>query len=70
LSMKPDLEHAWLGRGNIYAELKHYDEALAAYTKALSIKSDLENAWIGRGNALTELSVMTKPLPLMTERSR
>jgi protein O-GlcNAc transferase len=30
LTIKPDSVEAWLGRGNIYAELKHYDEALAA----------------------------------------
>jgi protein O-GlcNAc transferase len=37
-----DLDNAWLGRGNVFCNLKRYDEALAAYDKALSIKPDLE----------------------------
>ena len=39
LTLKPDLAEAWLGRGNIFNELKRYDDALAAYDKALTLKS-------------------------------
>src|SRR5262249_32624802 len=34
---------AWYGRGNVFTNLMRYDEAFAAYDKALSIKPDLEN---------------------------
>ena len=30
--------------------LKRYDEAFAAYDKALALKPDLAEAWLGRGN--------------------
>ena len=36
-------------------ELKRYDEAFAAYDKALALKPDLAEAWLGRGNVFTEL---------------
>ena len=52
LVLKPDLAEAWLGRGNVFAELKRYDEASAAYDKALALKPDLAEAWLGRGNVL------------------
>ncbi len=55
VSIKPDLEGAWLGRGNVCCDLKRYDAAFAAYDKALSIRPDLAEAWLGRGNVLTEL---------------
>ena len=38
---KPDLAEAWLGRGNVFFDLKRYDEAFAAYDKALALKPDL-----------------------------
>jgi predicted O-linked N-acetylglucosamine transferase (SPINDLY family) len=41
---------AWLGRGNVCTELRRYDEAFAAYDKALTLKPDLASAWLGRGN--------------------
>ena len=46
----PILAEAWLGRGNVFSELKRYDEAFAAYDKALALKPDLAEAWLGRGN--------------------
>src|SRR5262249_31035201 len=52
---KPDLENAWLGRGNVFYYLKRYDDALAAFDKALLIKPDFENVWLGRGNVFHEL---------------
>ena len=36
-------------------KLKRYDEAFAAYDKALALKPDLAEAWLGRGNVFTEL---------------
>ena len=35
------LAEAWLGRGNVFFELKRYDEAFAAYDKAFSLKPEL-----------------------------
>ena len=52
LSFEPDLANAWLGRANAFVDLGRYDDALAAYDKALLIQHDLENAWLGRGNVL------------------
>ena len=44
LALKPDLAEAWLGRGNVFFELKRYDEAFAAYDKAFSLKPELAGA--------------------------
>ncbi len=41
-AIKPYLAEAWLGRGNACYDLKRYDEAFAAYDRAMSIKPDLE----------------------------
>ena len=38
-----------------FADLKRYDEAFAAYDKALSIKPDLAEAWLGCGSVLHSL---------------
>ena len=51
----PIWRDAWLGRGNVFCELKRYDEAFAAYDRALALKPDLANAWLGRGNVFCEL---------------
>ena len=59
---------AWLGRGNVFAELKRYDEAFAAYDKALALKPDLAEAWLGRGNVFTNSGATTRPLLPMTRR--
>ena len=49
----------WLMHGLVavivFTELKRYDEAFAAYDKALALKPDLAEAWLGRGNVFTEL---------------
>jgi predicted O-linked N-acetylglucosamine transferase (SPINDLY family) len=55
LSLKPDLANVWLGRGNVFYDLKRHDEAFAAYDKALSLKPDLAEAWLGRGNVFSDL---------------
>ena len=41
--------------GNVFYDLKRYDEAFAVYDKALALKPDLENAWLGRGNVFYDL---------------
>jgi tetratricopeptide (TPR) repeat protein len=56
LTLKPDFAEAWLGRGYIFAELKRYDDAFAAYDKALTLKPGLAEAWFGRGNIFAELN--------------
>ena len=43
------------GRGNVFADLKRYDDAFAAYDKALALKPDLAEAWGGRGNVFADL---------------
>ena len=49
----------WLRHGLVVAmfspNCKRYDEAFAAYDKALALKPDLAEAWLGRGNVFTEL---------------
>ena len=45
-----DFPEAWLGRGNVLCDLKHHDEALAAFDKALALRPNLAAAWLGRGN--------------------
>ena len=40
----------WLGRGNVFFELKRYGEAFAAYDKALAIEPELAQGWLGSGN--------------------
>ena len=55
MTIKPDLAAAWLGRGNVFYELKRYDEANSAYDKALELAPDLASAWLGRGNLLSDL---------------
>ena len=49
------MRRAWLGRGNVFYDLKRYDEAFAAYDKALALKPDLAEAWLGRGNVFYDL---------------
>ena len=44
LALKPDLAEAWLGRGNVFKDLRRYDEALVAYDKAFALKPDLAEA--------------------------
>src|SRR5205807_1728030 len=53
--IKPELAEAWLCRGNVFIELKRYDEALVAYDKAVTIKPEFAEAWLGRGNVFREL---------------
>jgi hypothetical protein len=55
LSLEPGLENAWLGRGNVFCDLKRADEAFAAYDKALALKPDLAETWLGRGNVFRGL---------------
>jgi predicted O-linked N-acetylglucosamine transferase (SPINDLY family) len=49
VTLKPDFAEAWAGRGNVFYDLKRYDDAAAAYDKALALKPVAE-AWAGLGN--------------------
>src|SRR5262249_50453294 len=51
----PEFAQGWLGRGNASLELKRFDEAFAAYDKALALKPDFADAWLGRGSTFIEL---------------
>ena len=62
LTLKPDLANAWLGRGNVFADLKLYEEAIAAYDKAIALEPDLANAWFGRGNVFVGLKLYDEAL--------
>ena len=55
LALKPDLAEAWLGRGNVFSDLRSW-AAFAAYDKALTLNPDLAEAWLGRGNVFNELN--------------
>jgi len=55
LAHKPGLAEACLGHGNLLCKLKRYDEAFAAYDRALALDPGLAGAHLGRGNALREL---------------
>ena len=46
---------AWLGRGTALFELARYNEALAAYDRALGLKPDSAYACLGRGNVYGKL---------------
>jgi tetratricopeptide (TPR) repeat protein len=54
--MNPDaLSTVFFEVANSYISLKKYEEAIAAYDKALQIKPDFHEAWNNRGNALDDL---------------
>src|SRR5262249_17588289 len=57
-----DRVEAWLGRGNVCASLKQFDNALTAYDRALILKPDLAQAWFGRGNVYASLKQYEKAL--------
>ena len=48
----PDLAEGWLARGNLLAEARRDEEALAAFDKAIELAPDLAQAWRGRGVVL------------------
>jgi protein O-GlcNAc transferase len=54
--LNPNFADAHCGRGNVFTALNRYDDALAAYDKALSLKPHLAEAWLGRGTVLTDLN--------------
>ena len=64
------LENAWLGRGNVFCELKRYDEAFAAYDRALALKPDLRTPGLVAAMSSANSSATTKPLLPMTRRWR
>ena len=38
-ALEPDLAEAWLGRGNVFGELKRFDEALVGYGQRAGFKT-------------------------------
>jgi eukaryotic-like serine/threonine-protein kinase len=52
----------WFEQGNQLLQLKSYEEAIAAYDKAISIKSNDSDAWYNRGLALGKLQRYTEAL--------
>ena len=50
------MAEARLGRGNVFYELRRYQEAAIAYDEALARKPGLAEAWYGRGNVLREFT--------------
>ncbi len=55
ISIKPDCQGAWIGKGAALGNLSRPEEALEAYTKAIEIKPDFHEAWNGKGLALVSL---------------
>ena len=55
LAFDPELAEAWLGCGNVYAELGLLGEAISAFAKALALKSDLTEALLGCANVLAKM---------------
>ena len=51
----------------MFAELKRYDDAFAAYDKALALKADLAEHGVVAATHLQNSSATMTPLPLMTE---
>ena len=55
LALDPGMTGAWLGRGNVFRELRRPDDAIVAYSEALAREPDLAQAHLGRGNVFSEL---------------
>lgn len=49
------IANTWLDRGNISMVNHQYNEAIKAYTEAISLNSRLGRAYLGRGRAYTEV---------------
>ncbi len=62
LTFNPALCEAWLGYGNVYAELNCLHDAFDAFTKALALKSDLPEALLGLANVLAKLKAYDSAL--------
>jgi predicted O-linked N-acetylglucosamine transferase (SPINDLY family) len=52
LEVEPELVEAWLGRGNALSQLKRYEQAVAAYERALVLKPESASAWLGLANVV------------------
>ena len=52
LILQPQFADAHLNKGNLFAKVKRYDDALSTYDRALALKPGLADAWLGRGNVL------------------
>jgi hypothetical protein len=48
LSLQPDLAEAWLGRGNVFADLNRDADALSCYDRAISLNRNLAEAYFNK----------------------
>ena len=55
MEIKPDDADAWYNKGNIFSNLRNFDEAIKCYDKALEIKPDYANALKNKQSALKDL---------------
>jgi len=49
LRINPNFYFAWYNRANLYAELNYFNEAIEAYTKAISANAQFAEAYYNRG---------------------
>ena len=57
---RPEFASPWNGKGNVLDEQKRYDEALAAYEKAITLDPEFVSPWNGKGNVLQNRSATTR----------
>ena len=55
IRLKPDLDGAYINRGNARQKLEQYEAAIADYDEAIRMKPDHAEAYINRGNARQKL---------------
>jgi tetratricopeptide (TPR) repeat protein len=55
IALKPDYAEAFCNRGNVLAELKRLDEALASFDRAIALKPRYARALANRGTMLQQL---------------
>ena len=48
---------AYVGKGNVLYDLKHYEQALEAYEQAFQVDPHSPSASYGKGNALRHLAL-------------
>jgi WD40 repeat protein/tetratricopeptide (TPR) repeat protein len=54
LTLRPEDGSAWAAVGAAHAELRHWEDAIAAYTRAIECGAEGGSAWHGRGLARAE----------------
>jgi|GEM_PF-2752163 superkiller protein 3 len=55
LQRNPQDENAWVHKGDDFADLKRYDEAIIAYDQAIQINPRDSDAWEAKGDILVKL---------------